>query len=191
MSSLVMSVLVVWLVILTVVCVLTVRQIALLTLRFDARGESFSFGDDGLDVGTPIGPEVESALPQLRVGRAYVLHVSASCHSCRELIPALRGHGFDAPMIALLTGEGGVADSMAAEFPPEWDVVRDPEAVEVTHRLAIQSTPFALQVEKGVVTGKAYVKIVDDLVSLVNSYDRSDAAEIAERVSARRNGEGV
>lgn len=117
-SSLAFGALVAWSVILTIVVVLCVRQIALLTLRFEARGETFSVGDDGLDVGTAVPPAAKRHVPELAEGLAYVLHVAASCNSCRELVPALGRHEFHSPMIALLTGGGGVADRLAAESRP-------------------------------------------------------------------------
>lgn len=182
LGPLALGALAIWLVVLSIVTVLCVRQIALLTLRLEARGDSFSFGDDGLEVGSEIDQWVADVLPVLSVGRAYVLHVSASCGSCRDLIPALRDQKFDPPMVALLTGTGGVADELATQFPATWQLLTDPDAAQAAHLLGIHSTPFALQIERGVVTGKAHVKVVEDLLNLVESYDNSDAAEIAERV---------
>lgn len=83
-----------WLGVLTLVVILTVRQIALLTVRLSTTAintlpittdDNFSVNDDGPEVGSKIPEELISVLSELGQDRFYVLLVSSTCAPCREL----------------------------------------------------------------------------------------------------------
>lgn len=77
-----------------------------------------------------------------------------------------------------------MADDFASLFPPGVvAIIRDPDATAVAEALGVAVTPFAIEVESRVVTGKAYLRDVSDLVRLRDAREVSDAAEIAERMS--------
>jgi len=159
-----------WMSVLTLVVVLLVRQIALLTLRLDAGQTQFAPADDGLDVGTVLSEEVITAMPELRDRLAYLLVLSASCTPCRELADDLRGWQFDVPVVALVAGREELADAIAGLMPPRVRTIRDPEASELAREhLSIESAPFALQVEGGIITGKAYLHSSAHLGELIEA----------------------
>lgn len=168
----------VWLAVLSLVVILLVRQLGLVTVRLDAN--TFSLDKDGPEVGSLIPPEILQKVPRLgQGGLAYVLTLGATCTPCRELVSNLRGAQFDEDMIALLGGRPEVADSVAEMLPPSFSVVRDPVAHETATALSIQSTPFVIEVQDGVVTGRAYVRDRGELLSLMEARTMSDAPIIA------------
>jgi hypothetical protein len=147
----------IWLGILTLVVVLLVRQIGLLTVRLSVAGQAPDLDHDGPEVGSNVPEEVASALPEVGGERAYVLLISASCTPCRELAAGIRQHHFEQTVVALVPGDEELADELAALLPPGVRAVRDPEARRLAGALGISSTPFAVEVERGTVTRKAYL----------------------------------
>lgn len=190
MSGLVIAALVVtcaWLGVLTLVQVLVVRQIALLTVRTSSAGravppveDGFSFDDDGPQVGSSIPDEVASTLPELRRGRESLLLLSATCAPCRELAADLSKSGMKLSGVALVPGSTSLADALVNLLPPSVRVLRDPEATRLANALKIQSTPFAITVNEGRVSGKSYIGSKADLLELTKSlqeaYPEADQA---------------
>ncbi|MGH8602343.1 MAG: hypothetical protein ACREXR_06075 [Gammaproteobacteria bacterium] len=146
-----------WLAILTVVVVLIVRQISLITVRLSLAGEALSLDDSGPEVGSRLPDEVVSMVPEFDEARAYLLLLSASCEPCRELAEELSDRRIDATVVALIPGRKEVAEGIADLLPSEIRTVLDPDAVELSGHLDIQSTPFALQIEGGIVSKKAHL----------------------------------
>ena len=174
MSALAIAALVlvcIWLGVLTLVVVLLVRQIGLLTVRLSVASQAISLDDDGPEVGSSLPEEVTSALPELKEEeRAYLLLISAGCMPCRELVADLGGHHFEQKVVALVPGREEQAREMAALLPSDIQVVLDPKAVALAGALELESTPFALELERGMVTGKAYLhEGASDLIAFVES----------------------
>jgi hypothetical protein len=173
MSALAIAALVlvcIWLGTLTLVVVLLVRQIGLLTVRLSVASQAFSLDDDGPQVGSTLPEEVTSMVPELMEERAYLLLVSAGCTPCRELVVDLGGHRFEQKVVALVPGRPEQAREMAALLPSDMRTVLDPQAAGVANALKLESTPFALEVERGTVTGKAYLhEGASDLIAFVES----------------------
>jgi hypothetical protein len=173
MSALAIAALVlvcIWLGTLTLVVVLLVRQIGLLTVRLSVASQAFSLDDDGPQVGSTLPEEVTSMVPELMEERAYLLLVSAGCTPCRELVVDLGGHRFEQKVVALVPGRPEQAREMAALLPSDMRTVLDPQAAGVANALKLESTPFALEVERGTVTGKAYLhEWASDLIAFVES----------------------
>lgn len=148
-----------WLGILTLVVVLLVRQVGLLGVRLDLSGPPYEPENDGPEIGSQLPEDVISTLPQLRTGRAYLVLLSATCTPCRELAAELRDQqlprGQD--LIALVPGRAELAESLVATLPPGMTVVRDPHATALAKNLQIESVPFALGVENGVIVGRARI----------------------------------
>jgi hypothetical protein len=159
----------IWLGILTLVVVLLVRQIGLLTVRLSVVGQAraFSLANDGPEVGSNVPEEVASALPDVEGERAYVVLISATCTPCRELVAGIRQHDFEQTIVTLVPGHEEMADELMALLPSGIRAVRDPEATELARALDIQSTPFAVEVERGAVTRKAYLHSASDLIEFV------------------------
>lgn len=190
MNSLMITALVVvalWLGVLTLVVILTIRQIALLTVRFAAIGQAlptsddtFSLADDGPEVGSSIPEEVWSQLPELGQQPAYVLLLSANCTPCRDLASQLHRQRFDATVTALIAGHEEVAAGLAALLPPGIHTVRDPEATALAKALHIQSTPFAVAIKDGIVISKEYIYGIGDFIRLVASKKVSDDGKASD-----------
>jgi hypothetical protein len=168
----------VWLGILTVVIILTVRQIGLLTVRFSVAGGTFSVADDGPEIGSKIPEEVLTTLPNLKQEPTYVLLLSATCTPCREMVTELSGHRFERSVVALVAGREELADGLMALLPDGMRIVGDPDATSFAKALQVKSTPFALAIKDGTVIRKAYMYQAADFVSLVNSESASGSGEI-------------
>lgn len=167
-----------WLGALTLVVLLLVRQLGLVTLRLDMVGGAATPPADGPEIGSEIPPDVIGSLPQLAEGLTYLLLISPTCVPCRELAPQLGTVRLEGRVVALVPGRPEVADDMVAQLPRSFAVMRDPEAAAVAERLGLELTPAALEVEDGVVSGKAYLTRAADLQQLIDARAHSDANEI-------------
>ena len=174
MSALAIAALVlvcIWLGVLTLVVVLLVRQIGLLTVRLSVASQAFSLDNDGPEVGSSIPEEVTSVVPELMEERAFLLLISSSCTPCRELVSDLQGaRHFEQKVVALVPGHEEPAREMAALLPSGIRVVLDPDAARLAEALELESTPFALEVERGTVARKTFLhEGAADLVAFVES----------------------
>ena len=173
MSALAIAALVlvcIWLGTLTLVVVLLVRQVGLLTVRLSVAGEAASLDNDGPEIGSSVPEDVAVVLPDQAEEHAYLLLVSSTCLPCWELATDLGEHRFEQNIVALVPGHGEKAGELAALLPSSMRVVLDPEATRLAGALQLQSTPFALEIERGAVTRKAYLhQGASDLVEFVES----------------------
>ena len=144
-----------WLGVLTFVVILLVRQVGLLTVRFSMATQAMSLDDDGPDIGSSLPEEVAEVMPE--GNRAYLLLISEGCDPCRELVAELDGHRFEQKMVALVPGRQEQAAELAALLPRDIKVVLDPEAIQLVESLDLESTPFVLEVEDGIVTRKVHL----------------------------------
>ena len=161
----------IWLGVLTLVVVLLVRQIGLLTVRLSVASQALSLDNDGPEVGSSIPEEVTSVVPELMEERAFLLLISSSCTPCRELVSDLQGERhFEQKVVALVPGHEEPAREMAALLPSGIRVVLDPDAARLAEALELESTPFALEVERGTVARKTFLhEGAADLVAFVES----------------------
>lgn len=161
MSALAVAALVlvcIWLGALTLVVVLLVRQIGLLTVRLSIASEAMSLDDDGPEVGSGIPEVVASVLPDQGEERAFLVLISSTCTPCRELVADLQGeHRFEQKIVALVPGPEELASELSVLLPSGVRAVLDPQATELAEALDLESTPFALEVEGGTVTRKAFL----------------------------------
>ena len=173
MSALAIAALVlvcIWLGVLTLVVVLLVRQIGLLTVRLSVASQAFSLDNDGPEVGSSLPEEVTSVVPELMEEQAFLLLISSSCTPCRELVSDLQGEQRfeEQKIVALVQGHEDQAREMAALLPSGIRVVLDPDAARVAGAIDLESTPFALEVERGTVARKAFLhEGAADLIAFV------------------------
>ena len=159
-----------WLGVLTLVVVLLVRQVGLLTVRLSVAGEATSLDNDGPEIGSSVPEDVAVVLPDQAEEQAYLLLVSSTCTPCWELATELGEHRFEQNIVALVPGHGEKAGELAALLPSGMQVVLDPEATRLAGALQLESTPFALEIERGAVTRKAYLhQGASDLIEFVES----------------------
>ncbi len=189
MSALAIAALVlicVWLGVLTLVVVLLVRQIGLLTVRLSVAGEATSLDNDGPEIGSRVPEDVAVVLPDQSEEHAYLLLISSTCLPCWELATDLGEHRFEQNIVALVPGHEERAGELAALLPSSMRVVLDPEATRLAGALQLQSTPFALEIERGAVTRKAYLhEGAADLIEFVESAnsaaEKKNFVEIPEK----------
>lgn len=159
-----------WLGVLTLVVVLLVRQIGLLTVRLSVAGEATSLDNDGPEIGSRVPEDVAAVLPDQSEEHAYLLLISSTCLPCWELATDLGEHRFEQNIVALVPGHEEQAGELAALLPSSMRLVLDPEAARLAAALQLQSTPFALEIERGAVTRKAYLhEGAADLIEFVES----------------------
>jgi hypothetical protein len=173
MSALAIAALVlvcIWLGILTLVVVLLVRQVGLLTVRLSVAGEAASLDNDGPEIGSGVPEDVAVVLPDQAEEHVYLLLISSTCLPCWELATDLAEHRFEQKIVALVPGHEERAGELAALLPSSMRVVLDPEATRLAGALQLESTPFALEIERGAVTRKAYLhQGASDLIEFVES----------------------
>jgi hypothetical protein len=173
MSALAIAALVlvcIWLGVLTLVVVLLVRQVGLLTVRLSVAGEATSLDNDGPEIGSSVPEDVAVVLPDQAEEHAYLLLISSTCLPCWELATDLAEHRFEQKIVALVPGHEERAGELAALLPSSMRVVLDPEATRLAGALQLESTPFALEIERGAVTRKAYLhQGASDLIEFVES----------------------
>lgn len=167
-----------WLAVLSLVVVLLVRQVGLIVVRLQAL-PSFSLQEDGPEIGSPVPDGVLALFPQHSHEPLHLLMLSATCTPCRELAAELHGRQLPLRTVALVAGEDGLAQSLAQLLPKDVRVVTDPEATALADVLRVRSAPFAVEVQEGTVTGRAYLHSFSDLLRLAEARSISDAAEIA------------
>jgi hypothetical protein len=172
-----------WLFLLTIGLGVAIRQVGLLTMEINRR-----FGQpDGataLALGAAIPDHVRRALPELaRDDDSYVLWLSASCMSCKEVALQLQ-EGWDSgrqrPLLdrslVLVTGSGPHASTISALIPEPVAQVADPVATRLATDLQLPGTPFVLAIREGEVAGWSVVKGFDDVVELRNRNARNAGA---------------
>jgi hypothetical protein len=189
MSALAIAALVlvcIWLGVLTLVVVLLVRQVGLLTVRLSVAGEAASLDNDGPEIGSSVPEDVAVVLPDQAEEHAYLLLISSTCLPCWELATDLAEHRFEQNIVALVPGHEEQAGELAALLPSSMRVVLDPEATRLAGALQLESTPFALEIERGAVTRKAYLhQGASDLIEFVESgnsaAEKKNFVEITEK----------
>ncbi len=189
MSALAIAALVlvcIWLGVLTLVVVLLVRQIGLLTVRLSVASEATPLDNDGPEIGSGVPEDVAVVLPDQAEEHAYLLLVSSTCTPCWELVADLGERRFEQKIVALVPGHGEKAGELAALLPSGIQVVLDPEATRLAGALQLQSTPFALEIERGAVSRKAYLhEGASDLIKFVESgngaAEKKNFVEITEK----------
>jgi hypothetical protein len=179
-----------WLGVLTLVVVLLVRQIGLLTVRLSVSSQVSSLDDDGPEVGSAVPEYVASVLLDLEE-RAYLVLISSTCTPCWELVADLGEYRFEQKIVALVPGREEHARELAALLPSSIRVVLDPEASRLAESLELESTPFALEVQRGTVTRKAYLhEGASDLKAFVESADAAKEMEGFVEITDKEEIEG-
>jgi hypothetical protein len=173
-----------WIGVLTLVVVLLVRQVGLLTVRLSMATQAMSLDDDGPEIGSSLPEDVAEVMPE--VEPAYLLLISAGCDPCRELVAELDGHRLEQGVVALVPGRQEQASELAALLPPGIRAVFDPEATQLSESLDLESTPFALEVDRGTVTRKVHLyggasALIEFVESGSAPAQKSNLVEITEK----------
>jgi hypothetical protein len=165
-----------WLLVLTLVCLLLVRQVAILGLQVErgahretpATAEPLEMSEDqfqdGLPVGTEIPEPVADLIPGIREDLHVLLVLSGSCGPCRDLAPLLSQARPAGALTVLVPGRPALADQMVALIGDiGTPVVRGDHADAITAALRVTSTPSMTVVRDGLLAGTRFVRRVDEL----------------------------
>ncbi|MGH7717458.1 MAG: hypothetical protein ACREON_01255 [Gemmatimonadaceae bacterium] len=165
----------IWLVLLSFVVVLLIRQVGLITLRLDysSRPE-----DDGLTIGSSIPPEAGVLLEEHAEEPLYLFFASPTCAPCAKVIVDLDRYDFANRVVTCVPGSDELSSDFVSLFPEEVRVIRDPKASELWRAFSIKSTPLVFQIESGIITGRAYPMSGRDFARLVDARAQSDADEL-------------
>jgi hypothetical protein len=187
-ATIALVVVAVWLAVLTVVVMASVRQLALVTQWVKERGAS---QDDGLDVGAALSEETQLAIPELREGLCYVVFLGGDCQPCREFaVEASRDEELskrqdDLQVVTVVTGSPRQVEGMSRLLPRWFRVIQGEEATRLTDEFLVQTTPSVYETERGTVTGRAVAGYgVVNFLNLIQARATSDAAEFAGAGSA-------
>lgn len=150
-----------WLGTLTLLQLLTVRQIGVITAKMSLGNSSAAMdflSTDGPELGSTLPFEIGQAIPALNDRAKWMLFVSSTCTTCRQLMADLHQENADLPpFVLLVAGNAELADGLRQLAPRTAEVIVDPVAAHTAQTLRIRSTPFLLKVTDQIITNKTYV----------------------------------
>jgi hypothetical protein len=160
-----------WLLALTIVVVLCVRQIAIVMVRLEAVARGAFRSSTVPVVGLRISERASALLPASSSGRSIAVLLSVECLPCRNLVDDVASRGSipgvpDEELVFLLTGPRRPADALASLLPPGVTVVFDPQATGLALMLGMSDAPSAIMIDSGVIAGLALTSSVADLTQL-------------------------
>jgi hypothetical protein len=158
----------VWLLTLTLVVLLLVRQVGLLTVRMSITLPHYDLDDLGPELGAPVPGELAASIGDGASPARNLLFFSATCSPCRDVAEGLRTMAFDVPTTALVAGEAKGARAFADLLPAGIAAYFDPLATEMAKSLDVRGVPYGVRIEKGLVTGKVYLSSAGDLGRLAS-----------------------
>lgn len=148
-----------WLLVLTVVILMVVRQIGAMLVRIElvARGGGSSYAHGAL-VGLRLAEHLVTQHPFLASGRKVVLLVSGTCTTCAGLIDELSSTWtptyFDArdELVVLVVGaDDGRRTAIVEDLHDRAFVVVDPVATDIARNLKLANVPSAIVIDAGVI----------------------------------------
>lgn len=178
-----------WLAILSLGTLLLIRQVGVLTVQLEIASRRFPPSNDGLGIGIAVPDDVLSGLPELGTGLHYILGLSSTCDPCRALVEGLSSLDLPRSVFAFLSGPSQPAEGFVALLPENVHVIRDPEAGAFLGSLEIHTTPFAIEVDDGVISGNSVLSGPVDLLRLVQARQgdsQSANGPIEEPIRVRR-----
>ena len=188
-ESVVVVLVAVWLLVLTIVWFVQVRQVGLLTLSVAGRGGSLSTNDKKLLVNGPVPEAMEPDCAALAEGDGYFVWLSSDCLSCQDIAVELgdswaagqQGRMKDR-VVVLLSGSGERHDAIRRVLPSDVRVIGDPRATELGQKVGVPATPFAVAIRKERTVGWTSLRSLEDLTRLDRANEpRADNEEEALR----------
>lgn len=165
-----------WLLVLTFIVVLVVRQVGLVTVRLSHIAPYTPPDESGPPIGSPVPQRLTKLFPGGSV--ANVLLLSATCSPCRDLASSLSSESLTTPTVALVSGRPKPAREVASMLPSSVETHLDPLAAEVAEELGIEMVPFGIRIRNDRIENKAYLNRPEDLI-LLERVSRSDEADSA------------
>jgi hypothetical protein len=166
----------VWLAGLTLLMTVVVRHLGLLTLRIQA---GHIAEGDGLLIGDRVPTQALAVEPELdRVSR-YLVFLSETCAACFALAPTLDRVPDPSMLVACVVGEGRSSARLAEAVSDAVPVIAGDAAKKLADAFRVRQTPQVLQVENGILIGRATPHDITDVVRLIDAYEYSDAGDVA------------
>jgi hypothetical protein len=185
MTTVALVALVAWVLVLSLVVLLLVRQVSLLSVRLTLAGATVAQALDGPELGTDVPASIADLLPARR--HVALLALSADCNACRELAAALHGRALPTEVVALVSGNGDAASVLVDLLPAELPRILEPQASRLLEELEVRSRPFALVLEGRIVRAKGSVHEPHDLFRFLDrALQPFDPAASAEEVAYAR-----
>jgi hypothetical protein len=147
-----------WLAVLSIIVMVSLRQVGILTAWMMQRKVP---AEGGLDIGAPIPIQSLDSMPELGHGLGYALFLSGNCVPCQDLASSLEssdeilGLRDKHPVFAVLRGKGNQVEDVARVLPEWVKIVRDPAASSIHEEFKITATPSIAEVDAGKLTGHA------------------------------------
>jgi hypothetical protein len=163
----------------TVAVLVLLRQVTLLSLRTGLVSPSKQ--RNALVLGEPVPDALLEAAPALRDEShvSYVVWLTSTCSACSELADQLRKGAIPNPIVAMVTGTDLRARELTSRLETVATVVAEPAAASIVAELGLDASPFAVEVERGRITGWTALRGIDELEQLRTARESSDASEWA------------
>lgn len=165
-----------WLLVLSFVTLLVVRQMSLITIRLSTAAPHSVSEEHGPVVGTEVDSDVLDLLgnpPQPLV----LAFATGACDPCREFAETLDKDVSFTETIFLVLGEPDFTSEFVDELPVGSNLISDPLAPEIASRLKVDLMPFAVRVEGNRVNAKAHLRTKEDL-DRINRVETQPALEV-------------
>lgn len=172
------TVLAAWMALLTLACLLLVRQLGLITVRLDRDNAGPAPVDDGPDVGAAVPAEVSVLLPDRDTGPIFALVLSAVCAPCRQVATGLAELSSGSPLVALVTGRSDAANDLASLLPADVPRVVGAQAENAVRALALNTTPFVVEIRQKHVAAKAAIRDPEHLIRFIDEADAVSDVEL-------------
>lgn len=174
----------VWLVLLTVLVLAILRQVGLVTLRLNRLEPISAISGGHLVLAAPVDQSVIDALPALASGVHYLIWLSASCMTCRDVARELgtiwedaKWDRFRTRTYVVISGSGQFVDQMISMLPREISPVLEPQASVIPPQLGLPGSPFAVAIGDGAIRGWTALQELRNLDKIAVAEPVLDEAE--------------
>jgi hypothetical protein len=173
----------VWLLVLTVTLLATVRQTAIIMVRLERDLDGAPAVGDGLEVGSELPAEIAELIEQVPERPSFVLVLASVCNPCRELAPQLAGLETSAPMTVLITGnDRRMVHEILELVPPAVHAVNGDAADKAVRALRIATTPFVFEFRADRLAAKAAVRGFDHFQRYVGEAESVATSDLRSEV---------
>jgi hypothetical protein len=175
-----------WLTGLTFVFLLVVRQLGLMTARLSFAAPHVSADDIGMSVGATVPEEIVSQIGAngSTAPSRTLIFFSATCGDCRSIAERLREDDLGEALV-LISGDPTLSGALATLLPDGAPTVFEPDASRIAHALGVDTVPFGLRVDEGVVSAKALLTSATDLDRLGVGVERRSVELIRRSNNSR------
>lgn len=177
----------IWLSVLTIVLLASMRQIAVLSLQ--AKNNLFS-GQDPLEDGIEIGEKIPKELYELGFVAAdptqpwFALVMSGTCATCFDVAFNLHNEDVSSPTVALVAGKPELTENIRTQLPGAISVVEDPAATKIVNgNLKLSTVPFVFEFRDEKLVAKAAVQGSDHLKRFISEAESVSNDEFNARLA--------